>query len=160
MFSNNSAAGYGGAIVLYLQCRVTFGDNSTVTFNNNDATFGATVFSNINSTIISKDDTNLFFNDLPARWCHNKCLSYTGQGDVVTVDNTGLVWCSNQKLLRCLSSRCYCKNLENILQTGIKYNLVNISDNAVVLSSAFELPQTDVSIIGHNNPTVICVNGG
>ena len=161
LFTNNSAAEYGGAIVLYLQCGIAFGDNSTVTFNNNNATFGATVFANSNSTIISKDDTNLFFNNLPARWCHNKCLAYTGQGDVVAVDDTGLIWCSNQKLLRCLSSKCYCKNLENILRTNINYNnLVNISDNAVVLSSAFELPHTDISIIGHNNPTVICVNGG
>ena len=161
LFNNNSAAEYGGAIVLYVQCEITFGDNSTVTFNNNNATFGATIFSNSNSTIVSTDDTNLFFNDLPARWCHNKCLSYTGQGDVVTVDNTGLVWCSNQKLLRCLSSRCYCKDLENIIRTGINYNsLVNISDNVVVLSSAFDLPHTDITIIGHNNPTVICLNGG
>ena len=161
LFSNNSAAEYGGAIVLRFQCSITFGDNSTVTFNNNNATIGATVFSSSGSTIISRDDTNLFFNDLPAMWCYNKCLSYTGQDDVVTVDNTGLVWCSNQKLLRCLSSRCYCKDLENILQTGINYNsLVNISDNVVVLSSAFELSLTVISIIGHNNPTVICVNGG
>ena len=161
LFSNNSAAKYGGAIVLYFDCSITFGDNSNVTFNNNNATIGATVFSSSNSIITSKDDTNLFFNDLPARWCHNKCLSYTGQGDVVTVDNAGLVWCSNQKLLRCLSSRCHCKDLEDILQTS-RYNLVNISDNVVVLSSAFLLPQTVrvTSIIGHNNPTVICVNGG
>ena len=160
LFSNNSAAEYGGAIVLYLQCGITLGDKSTVTFNNNNGTFGATVFANSNSTITSKDDTNLFFNNLPARWCPNKCLAYTGQGDVITVDDTGLVWCSNQKLLRCLSSRCYCRNLENILRTGIKYNLVIISDNVVILSSAFELPHTDISIIGHNNPTVLCVNGG
>ena len=159
LFSNNSAAEYGGAIVLRFHSSITFGDNSNITFNNNNATIGATVFSSSGSTIISKDDTNLFFNDLPARWCHNKCLSYTGQGDVVTVDNTGLVWCSNQKLLRCLSSRCHCKNLENILQTS-RYNLVNISDNVVVLSSVFQLPQTVISIIGHNNPTVICLNGG
>ena len=59
---------------------------------------------------------------------------------------SGLVWCSNQKLLRCLSSRYHCKNLEKILQTS-RYNLV-------------ESPQTVISIIGHNNPTVICVNGG
>ena len=158
LFSNNSAAESGGAIVLSSRCSITFCDNSTVIFNNNNAAFGATIFSNSNSTIISKGDTNLFFNDLPARWCHNKCLSYTGQGDVVTVDNTGLVWCSNQKLFRCLSSRCYCKDLENILQTS--RNLVNISDNVVVLSSAFQLSKTIISIIGHNNPTVICVNGG
>ena len=158
LFSNNSAAEYGGAITLYSQCSITFGDNSTITFNNNNATIGATVFLD-NSIITSKDDTNLFFNDLPARWCRNKCLSYTGQGNVVTVDNTGLVWCSNQNLLRCLSSRCHCKDLEDILQTS-GYNLVNISDNVVVLSSAFKLPHTDITIIGHNNPTVICLNGG
>ena len=161
VFSNNSAADYGGAIVAYLQCGITFGDNSIVTFNDNNATFGATVFLNSNSTIISTDDTNLFFNDLSARWCHNKCLPYTGRGDVVMIDSIGVVWCSNQKLLRCLSSRCYCKNLENILKTGINAgNLVNISDDVVVLSSAFELPANDISIIGHNNPTVICFNGG
>ena len=163
LFSNN-AAEYGGAIVLYLICNITFGDNSTVTFNNNNATFGATVYSNNNSTITSKDDTNLFFNDRPARWCYNKCLSYTGQDDdVVTVDNTGLAWCGNQKLLRCLSSRCYCKDLGDILQTTANINnlnLVNISDNVVVLSSVTIIPKTDITIIGHNNPTVICVDGG
>ena len=132
-----------------------------MTFNDNNATIGATIFSSRGSTIISQDNTNLFFNDLPARWCYNKCLPYTRQGDFVTVDNTGLAWCSNQNLLFCVSCRCYCKDLENILQTN-RHNLVNISDNVVVLSSSFFVSKTAriISIIGHNNPTVICVNGG
>ena len=73
VFSNDSAVDYGGAIVAYLQCGITFGDNSIVTFLNS------------NSTIISKDDTNLFFNDLSARWHHNKCLPYTGQGRLIVL---------------------------------------------------------------------------
>ena len=163
-FSNNSAADDGGAIAVASQSDITFGDNSIVNFNNNNAPVGTTVFSTGNSKIISKDNTSLLFNDISAKWCDSKCLPYNGQGDIVTIDGIGVVWCSNQKLFRCLSSRCYCRNLENILQTaaGIKDNLVNISDSVLVLSSAFEFIQLDddISIIGHNNPTVICVNGG
>ena len=68
-------------------------------------------------------------------WCYNTCLPYTGQGDVVTIDNNGLVWCSNRSAFICESNKCHCRNLKDILQTDVKDNVVNISDKVVVLSS-------------------------
>ena len=42
---------------------------------------------------------------------------------------------------------------------GVKNNqLVNITDQVVLLSSVIHISSYNVSIIGHNNPTVICCN--
>ena len=48
-----------------------------------------------------------------------------------------------------------------MLQPVVKDHIsFNISDKVVVLSSPIHLSAHDISIIGHDNPTVICINGG
>ena len=141
---------------------ITFSDNSIVAFSRNKATFGATTYSNGNSKIITKANSTIVFDDILARWCNNTCLAYTGQSDTVTVDNDGIVWCSNQEAFVCLSIKCYCKNLEELLGVVKSYTVINITDRVMTLSSVSSVkPLQDInkiSIIGHNNATVICVN--
>ena len=165
VFRNNIAK-YGGAVRVFAsghsQADIIFSDNSSVTFTNNKATFGETVFSSNSSKVIAIGNSTVTFNDLKAKWCNNTCLPYTGQGDVVTIDSNGIVWCSDQKSLICLSMKCYCNKLEDLLDgLKIKRNaLVNIKDN-VTLSSVIELNAlNNISIIGYNNITVICINSG
>ena len=163
VFRNNIAE-YGGAVfasgLLWYRIDIIFSDNSAVTFTNNKATFGETVFSNNGSKVIAIGNSTVTFNDLSAKWCNNTCLPYTGQGDVVTIDSNGIVWCSDQKSFICLSKKCYCNKLEHLLD-GLESNaLVNITDN-VTLSTIVELENLDnISIIGYNNITVICINSG
>ena len=159
VFMSNIAV-YGGAVFATDHSDIIFSGNSTVTFAKNDATYGATVFSISDSKVITNGNSTVIFNDRSAKWCDNTCLPYTGQDDVVTIDSSGTVWCSDQKSFICLSEKCYCNNLEDILN-GLKSNTsVNITDD-VTLSSVIELEYiSNISIIGYNNINVICVNGG
>ena len=159
VFRNNIAE-YGGAVSATRQSDIIFSDYSTVTFTNNSATFGASTFSNTNSTIIATGNSTVMFNDRSAKWCNSTCLPYTGQGDVVIIDSNGIVWCSDQKVFVCVSKECDCNKLEDLLD-GLESNtLVNIT-NTVTLSSVITLEYlNNVSIIGYNNVTVNCVNGG
>ena len=160
MFTNNTAHDLG-TVYVQNECNIIFDNNSSVTFT---ATSGVTVFSDSSSKIIAQDDFSVIFNDLSAKWCNSTCLSYTDHFNSIVVDSDGMVWCNNHKGIYCLSSKCYCKNLEDILQSSDTNDStqlhVNISDKVVVLSSSFQLQGEDISIIGHNNPTVLCVNGG
>ena len=160
----NNIADYGGAVFTEVNSNITFSDNSTIIFTTNRATFGATVYSNINTKIMTKENSTIIFDDHSAKWCTNTCLPYTGQSGVVTIDGDGIVWCSNQKAFVCLSMKCYCKNLEDILNVRrIRRDpIVNITDEVMILSSVIELrlERISFSLIGHNNLTVICVNGG
>ena len=155
VFRNNIAE-YGGAV--FARDDIIFSDNSAVTFTNNKATFGETVFSSNDPKVIAIGNSTVTFNDLSAKWCNNICLPYTGQGDAVTIDSNGIVWCSDQKSFICLSKKCYCNKLEHLLD-GLKSNaLVNIT-GTVTLSTVVKLEYLrNISIIGYNNITVICVN--
>ena len=159
IFSNNIAE-YGGAVFTKDQSDIIFSDYSTVTFTNNSAAFGATAFSNINSKIIATGNSTIIFNDSSPNWCNSICLPYTGQTDVVTIDSNGTVWCSDQKAFVCVSKECDCDKLEDLLD-GLENNtLVNIT-NTVTLSSVIVLGDlNNISIIGYNNITVNCVDGG
>ena len=131
-------------------------DDSTVTFTNNKATFGETVFSN---TVIITGNSTVVFNGVSPEWCNNSCIPYHDQGNVVTINSNGIVWCSDQKAFLCLSEKCYCNKLEDLLD-GLKSNtIVNITDNAM-LSSVIELKSLEnISIVAYDI-TVICGNGG
>ena len=163
----NNIADYGGAVFAEINSNITFSDNSIILFTTNRATFGATVYSNINTKITAKENSSIIFDDHSAKWCNNICLPYTGQSDVVTIDGDGMVWCSNQKAFVCLSIKCYCKNLEDSLSNNVinrKNAVINITEEVMILSSFIEVhlysKYKTFSIIGHNNLTVICVNGG
>ena len=155
VFRNNIAE-YGGAVFASDPSDIIFSDNSAVTLANNKATFGETVFSGSGSKVIAIGNSTVTFNDLSAKWCNNTCLPYTGQDDVVTIDSNGIVWCSDQKSLICLSMKCYCNKLEDLLGDLKSNTLVNITDN-VTLSSVIELKALkNISLIGYNNITVLC----
>ena len=160
MFGNN-IANYGGAVFTEIHSDVVFSDNSTVKFTENKAIFNTTVYANGDSKVITKEDSTVIFDDVLAKWCRNTCLLYTGQSDVVTIDSNGIVWCSNQEAFLCLGRNCYCRYL-NDLVNSVKSNLVvNITDKVMILSSPITLSNPfSTLIIGHNNVTVICVNGG
>ena len=160
VFSNNIAK-YGGALSAHNGI-IAFGDTSNVTFSDNNATFGATVFSNSHSKILAKDHSNVAFNGLSPKWCKNVCLPYTGQGDAVTIDSDGIVWCSDRKSFKCHSHQCKCIHLAHMPLPDIKPDyLVNISNEVAILGTRMKLLEGgDITIIGHNNPTVICVGFG
>ena len=157
VFRHNTAD-YGGAVSAEIHSNIMFSENSTVTFTKNKATFGAATYSNGKSKIITKGNSTIVFDDISARWCSNTCLPYTGQSDTVTVDGDGIVWCSNQEAFICLTINCNCKNLNELL-SGVLFNVL-LEDKVMTLSSFVNLSGDSISIIGHNNPTVICVNGG
>ena len=169
VFKSNNA-NYGGALLAKLNSNITFSSNSTITFTDNRATFGATIYSTSKSKVIAQQNTTLMFNNILAKWCNNSCLHYTGQEDTVVIDKNGIVWCNNQKQYFCLMSKCSCNKLEDSLNTHILQhtNIVNITGDTWILSSAIKIDlvthvtpyQRNISIIGHNNPTVICLSGG
>ena len=128
----------------------------------NIATISATIFCARNSKIIIKGHSSIIFKNISVKWCAGVCLPYPGEIDAVLIDSNGIVWCNNLKAFNCLSDKCYnnCKDLKKILNTDrIKDNkLINITDEIVVLSSVIDINSHNFSIIGHNNPTVLCVN--
>ena len=153
VFRNNIAE-YGGAM---FHSDIIFSDNVTIKFTNNKATFGSTTFSNSRSKVMVIGNPTVTFNDLTAKWCNNICLPYTGQGDVVTIDSIGVVWCSDLKAFICLCKKCLCEKLEDLLGYLKSNTPVNITDT-VTLSSVINLNDlNNISIIGYNNITVICV---
>ena len=161
MFSNNTAY-YTGTIDAEDNCNIAFNDNAPVTFN---VTFGMIVFSDSSSKIIAQGNFNVTFNNHSAKWCNNTCLPYTGRFDSTVIDSDGIVWCNNQRGIHCSSDKCNCKNLEDIIHHAADINAytplhVNISDDVVLLSSQISLYNPNISIMGHNNPTVLCANGG
>ena len=159
VFSNNTA--YTGSIDAQTDCSITFDDNATVTFN---ITFGKTVFSDSSSKIIAQGNFSVTFNDHSAKWCSNTCLPYTGLFYSTVIDSDGIVWCNNRRGIYCSSDKCNCKNLEDIIHAADINDrqplYVNISDEVMLLSSQISLYNPNISIMGHNNPTVLCVNGG
>ena len=157
----NNIADYGGAIMTRLESTVTFSNDSTIKFIHNRASFGATAYLTSKSNITAKQNPTVMFDNILAKWCNNSCLHYTGQRDAVVIDGNGIVWCSNQNNYNCLTETCSCNKLEDALNTNIT-NIVNITDKVMTLSSAIKVNyyQQNISIIGHHNLTVICVNGG
>ena len=154
----NNVADYGGAVSAEISSNINFSDNSTVVFTKNKATIGSTTYLNGNSKIIAKGNSTVKFDNILARWCSNTCLPYT---DAVTIDSNGIVWCSNQETFVCLSINCYCKNLEDLFSEVKNHTVIDIKDKVMKLSSVINLGQVDnTSIIGNNNLTVLCVNGG
>ena len=160
VFKSN-IADYGGAMSAENSSSITFYDNSIVVFTKNRATYGETTYSTSSPKIIAKGNSTVIFDNNLARWCNNTCLPYTGESDTVTIDSNDIVLCSNQEAFVCLSINCYCKRLEDSF-SDVKDDLViDIDDKVIKLSSAINLEQVDnISIIGHNNVTVMCVHGG
>ena len=144
---------------------ITFKNNSTILFTTDRARFCAAVYSYGNLKIMTKENSTitLIFDDHSAKLCTNICLPYTGQSDV-TIDGDGILWCSNQKAFVCLSIKCYWKNPLNDNAISRNNAVINITEEVMILLSLIEVhlysKYKTFSLIGHNNLTVICVNGG
>ena len=148
---NNNIANLGGAVFAKYSCDITFSDNSTITFTNNRATFSATVSSN---KITTTGNPTVIFNGHSLKWCNSTCLPYTGSG--VTIDRNGIVWCNDPESFICLTKKCHCNKLEDLLDDIKSNTLVNIT-NTVTLSSVIPLRDlSNISIVGHNDIVVIC----
>ena len=130
----------------------------TTLLKNNTETTSTAIFCLHNSKIIFKGHSNVVFNEVSAKWCMNACLPYP-TADTVIIDNSGIIWCSNVKAFNCLSDECYCKDLSKKFENVKNNQVVNITDEVVLLSSVIHIKSHNVSVIGHNYPTVICVNG-
>ena len=158
-FINNTANMNGGVVLASDQCGMIFDNNSVVFFSSNTASFDTTILYNYHSKITVRGNSSVIFNNLLAQWCFNTCLKHPGgESDSITIDSSGIVWCSNQKAFICQSNKCHCNNLEGVLANATHNQLVNIKDKVVVLSSVIILNSSNISIIGHYNPTVFCVN--
>ena len=168
VFINNTAE-CGG--VICSNSNILFKDNSTVEFSNNADDDEAIILDHFNSRaldrhltnakIISSGNVSVIFNDQPAKWCANTCLPYTGQGEVV-IDSNGVAWCSDQSSFICEGRNCYCTDIGSVLGNAENSSLATITfSNKAVLSSVIELKVLQNKfIMGLNNLTVTCVNGG
>ena len=162
VFSNNIAKNDGGAI--FSNSDVVFSDNCTVKFTDNNAMDGASVYSY--SKVMALENSTILFNDHVIKWCNSTCIPYRERHsiswDAIIINSNGVVWCSNQKSLICSHIKCYCKSLEHLLDGLTNNAIVNITDN-VKLTSIITLRNLEnISIIGHNNITIICsgIDGG
>ena len=157
LFSNNIALGYGAVVFAKSDCNTTFDGNSEVNLTNNKAPDGAIVYSKTNSRLMAKGDASVTFNDTQAKWCKDVCLPYTHSqyDDVVTVDAHGIVRCSYHERFICQMRKCYC----NEFQRDINNDSLIIVTDTITLSSPVSFANLhNISIIGHNNPFVYCVN--
>ena len=164
IFSNNNALSNNNAITFRKSGHIMFDGNCNVSLINNKSTDGGIVYpiSSIGKCeITARGNSTITFNDQSAKWCANACLPYSGEDFYdVRIDNTSVIWCRNQSNLICHGRNCQCKNLEEATRDITNNSLLTLSDN-VRLSSAFNLNIfQNISIIGQNNPIVICVNGG
>ena len=163
VFTNNTARYDGGAINSYSD--VVFSDNCTVKFTNNNAMDGASVYSFI-SKVMALENSTILFNDHVAKWCNNTCIPYRERHgiswDAIIIDSNGVVWCDDHKTFICSNINCYCKSLEHLLDGLTNNAIVNIRDNVKLLTSFIMLRKLEnISIIGHNNITIICgIDGG
>ena len=55
-------------------------------FNKNEATSGAIVYSTGSSKMMPTGESKVVINDLPAKWCSNACVPYTGQNNDASFD--------------------------------------------------------------------------
>ena len=76
----------------------------------------------------------------------------------MTIDTGGIVRCSDQKAFQCLSMNCYCEKLEDLLVDIKSDTEVNIKDKATFSSIIVLKHYDNISIVGHDNFTVICIN--
>ena len=159
-FRDNIAYKKGGAMNL-VNAKLTFNDNSTVNFTNNETTIDAAIYSTGASRIMEIGHPTVCFNDHIVNWCNTTCLPTTHQIDgyvTIAVNSTGTVTCNGaQEAFTSLSRKCGFKYLEDMLVNLISNELVNISD-VVISSVTFLTKLNNISIIGNNNHSIMCVN--
>ena len=159
VFYNNIAAHHGAALYARSNSDITFDDNSVITFTNNKATDGTTVYSATNSKIMARGDSSVIFNHVSAKWRNNVCLQYTDNDqDIIAIDNNGIIMCSHQEGFICQlnKKKCDCSEFSRDFRNN---SVINITDTVILSSTVSFNSLNHISIIGHNNPFVYCVNG-
>ena len=157
VFSNNIAAHHGAAVCAKIHSDITFDNNSQITFTNNKATDGTTIYSVINSKIITKGDSSVVFNDVSAKWCNNKCSHhYYSEPNVITIDSSGIVQCSYQEGFICRKDICQCNEFERNFENN---SVINITNTVMLSSNVLFNNLSNILFIGYNNPSVYCING-
>ena len=158
-FSNvtfrKNTAHYGGAVFAKINCVITFSDNSIVTFTENSGTDDTIVYSIGRSKIVTKENSIVMTNGHTARWCNIGCLPYYNRRDVAVIDSDGIVQCEDYKYnFECLSKTCNCRGLQEFVTDS---GMANVTAEVVTLDKPLVLEENNYTLIGHNNPTVICV---
>ena len=159
VFSNNIAAHHGAALYAIFNSDITFDNNSVITFTNNKSTNGTTIYSARYSKIMARGDSSVIFNDVSAKWCNNACLPNTDNyQDINSIDSNGIIMCSHQEGFICqLNKRkCNCSEFSRDFRNN---SVIKITDTVILSSTASFKNLYNISIIGHNNPFVYCING-
>ena len=160
VFNHNTTPGYGAAVFATSHSDITFDDNSVITFTNNKATDNTTVYSEFESKIMVRGDPSVIFNYVSAKWCNNLCLPYTSNNylGTIAIDSNGIIMCNHQEGFICqLNKRkCNCSEFNRDFRNN---SVINITDKVILSSTASFNNLYNISIIGHNNPFVYCVNG-
>ena len=157
LFSNNIASLYGAVAYADSDSDITFDGNSKVIISNNKAADSTIIYSKRNSKIMATGDSSVIFNDIPAKWCNNVCLqdSDDSHNDFLKVDSSGIVRCSYQEGFTCQTKKCNCSKFKRDLDND---SLIIITDTMILSSPILSTNLRNISIIGHNNPFVYCVN--
>ena len=155
LFSKNIAFYYGAVVYAVFNSDISFDDNSKIVFNDNKGGNGATFYCIRNSKVIAMGQCSILFNNISAKWCNNICSPDYNGNDII-IDNHGIIRCSYRGGFTCQMKKCYCSEFKSDLYND---SLVIITDTVTLSSAAMFTNLNNISIIGHNNPFVYCVNG-
>ena len=127
-------------------------------FNKNKATFGESIFSYNYSTVTIYKNSFVKFNNNTPKWYGGEL--YSNENYDVLFDSNGVVTCSTPNTFPiCIQKRCTCKDIDSAL-ADLMVNNVSFQltiDHDVTLHSVLLLKDNeDISIIGHNQPTINC----
>ena len=152
---------HGGAISSFMMSSVLFFQNSIIYFNENQARHGGSIYSSDNSTVTIDKKFAVKFNNNTARWYGGEL--YSNRSYDVAFDSNGVVTCNTPNTIPyCIQKRCFCKDIEGALASLTMSNNVLIQLTIdVMLPSFITLKDIkNITIIGHNNPTINCGKTG
>ena len=157
-FMDNIAAVLGGTLYSIMYSNVFFTQYSTVLFINNSDN---SIYTKGDSSVTITTNATVTFNNNTARWYGGVPFSNIYGYSDIAFDSNGVVTCSDpETLLVYIHQNCFCHVINHALASLTSNNYINLSVN-VTLSSIITLTNLiNISIIGHNNPTINCSNGG
>ena len=141
-----------------MSSNVFFTQYSTVMFINNS---DKSIYTDGDSSVTITTNATVTFNNNTARWYGGLPYSNKYGYSDIAFDSNGTVTCSDPKtLLVCIHQSCFCHTINHVLDSLTSNTHINLSIN-VTLSSIITLSNlNNISIIGHNNPTVNCSSNG
>ena len=140
---------------------VLFSQNSIICFDKNQAKHGESIYSSNNSTVTIDKNSAVKFNNNTARWYGREL--YSNRSYDVVFDSNGVVTCNTpHKIPFCIQKRCFCKDIESALAslTMSRDVLIQLTIDVILPSIVTLKDIKNITIIGHNNPTVSCGNTG